>query len=227
MTTTELIHPRKKPAPLPLPALHRIVLDWLAKQPARVFDFVEVAEGAGLKRAQTEHVLADLRHQKYGAILSLMAPDGLKLRPRHAYLPAKSHARAGYAPVAEADATAAEHPTVIAHRAALTAHHATQARLAAERAEQQAERGQAIGTYRKRQLDARAKAAAARAELPDRYVTGMAVPLGAASNVAPKAPSSKLAAKEPPPAPAGEPETAAPTPPPEEVGVTYKKKGTK
>lgn len=158
----------------PLPADHRVLLDWLCRQPARVFDFTEVADGTKMKRGEVEKVLRDLRHQRFGAVLADKGPDGFSLRPRFAYLPAKSKAREGYPAVTDTTVEGVEHPALTA---AKNAHKAEQERLA-EEAKKRSEEGRRIGAvaanYKKAKADAREKAAAnaaPRTKLP-REVTG-------------------------------------------------------
>lgn len=205
----------------PLPPQHRIVLDWLCRQPAQVFDFADVADQLKMKRGEIEKVIGDLRHQRFGALLALRGPDGLKLRDRHAYLPHASPARAGYAPVPELPATAAEHPTITAMKKAQVEAKEQAARAEVERKAEIAQRGAIHEAFRKRKLDARAKVVESRrAELDHRYHTGYAEPLGPAP-VAPPVPSAVAApVAVAAPAPLLVEEPLAPT-------VAYKKKGPK
>jgi hypothetical protein len=178
----------------PLPPQHRIVLDWLCRQPAMVHDFADVADALNMKRGEIEKCIADLKHQTYGAPLKLFGPDGFKLRPRHAYLPHESPARREYPPVPEVPPDVAEHPTIVAMRNAVVEEQTRLRDEAAGRTERIAARGAVAEAYRQRKLDARAKAAAAKlASTDDRYRTGFAEPpLGgmAPSSAAPLAPSS-------------------------------------
>lgn len=161
-----------------LPANHRIVLDWLCRQPARVFDFVEVADACKIKRGKVEVVLRDLQHQRFGAPLKLADPNGLPLRARHAYLPADAPARAGYPPVPKADVPVVEHPTVIAMRKAAEERAAVAAKQAAEAAAEGAERVRTHAAYKKAKQTAREKAATEkpRRTAEGRDVTGYALP---------------------------------------------------
>lgn len=179
----------------PLPPDHRIVLDWLAKQPAKVFDFADIAEALKMKRGKVEDVIVDLKHQRFGAPLALVAPDGTRLRARHAFLPHDSVARTGYAPVEPADDTAAEHPTLVEQRRARE----EQARKDEEAREEARlaglARAEAHHGYRKRKLEAREKAADETPRRGDHFVTGYSevAPLGG-DTVDPNAPTTAAAA---------------------------------
>lgn len=121
-----MARPQRKTSPLSNDA--RVVLDALCKQPARIFDFTEVAVLAKVKRPVAEAAIRELRHQRYGAHLADVGPDGLRLRSRFAYLPVDAAARAGYGKLEHPDKVQAEHPAVSAQRV-----------QAAERAAQQVE----------------------------------------------------------------------------------------
>jgi hypothetical protein len=75
---------------------YRAVLDWICRQPARVYDFSEIAEALKLKRGFVEKALTELKHQRCGCILSVVGPFGEPLRSRHAYLPASAPIRKEY-----------------------------------------------------------------------------------------------------------------------------------
>lgn len=96
----------------------RIVMDWLVHKEPRVYDFTEVATGCGLKRAVVERALNELRAGRSGGHLKSVGPDGLRLRQRHAYLPADAEVRRGFPKFAPVLAEVAEHPTVKALRLA-------------------------------------------------------------------------------------------------------------
>jgi|GEM_PF-2941136 len=160
----------------PLQPQHQIVLDWLCRQPAKVWDFAEVADATKIKRGDMEGIITDLRHQHHGSILSTTGPDGGKLRPRHAYLPASSKHRSRYPAVAPVPADAVEHPTIVAMR---TAEREERERIAGEERERRAriaDRGEVHEQYRARKEEARARAALNAKAPPDRFVTGYSPP---------------------------------------------------
>lgn len=99
----------RKPKVMP-PDL-RVVLDWLCRQPARVFDFSEVADALKMKRAEVEKAFGRLRHQDFGGHLTSRGPDGNPLRNRFAYLPPDAKCRSGYAVIEHPKAAFAPHPT--------------------------------------------------------------------------------------------------------------------
>lgn len=211
MTTAVATAPKRPPPPTkPLPPIHLVVLDWLCKQPAKVYDFADVAEALNLKRGEVENVIGDLQHQRFGALLATMTPNGMRLRRRHAYLPAKSPARTGYPPVEDVPAEAFTHPTLLATERAKKEALEAAARAVIEEQKTLFSRAEAHGMYRKRKLDAREKAKAENPPkpLPERFVTGM-VTLG------PPAPSPTDAPDAP---------SALIEPPPESPPATYKKK---
>lgn len=214
-----------------LPADHRIVLDWLCRQPARVFDFVEVADATKLKRGKIEIVLRDLQHQRFGAVLKLQTPDGLPLRSRHAFLPAGSEARKGYPACAPFTPSGAEHPTIIAMRKAAEERAEAQKLIDEERKKEGEERARSHATYVRQKDAARAKAAA---EKPKRDPTGREFtgyatnpePLGpaaAAGNAAPPSIAPLLVPTTPPPAVAAVPSTDT-EPVTHALAPVYKKK---
>ncbi len=187
-----------------LPASHRVILDWLCRQPCRVYDFAEIADATKSKRGEVENVLRDLQHQRFGGLLKLTAPDGLRLRARHAFLPHDSPARVGYPACAPPDPTQAEHPTVRQIRI----NREEQAKAGSEAAAKAAESGELRKVqhlaYKKAKHDAREKAAENRPTKAERQTTGYAlpeVPLGppgpapspvaAPAAKAPKAPASR------------------------------------
>jgi hypothetical protein len=212
----------------PLPPQHRVILDWLCKRPARVYDFADIAESTQMKRHDVEGVIADLKHQRHGAHLALFGPDGLKLRPRHAYLPAVSTARAGYPAVEAVPLTEAEHPTLVALRASKLA-----AKLQAEAAEKErwaaaTAKGQVHADYLARKVEARAKKVASR-EKEGRFRTGYSETLGPPAPAAIAAPSSVAAPAPPAPSSLALPSVLAVEDEvtPVEPMSTYKKKGSK
>lgn len=75
---------------------HRAVLDWLARRPAQVFDFAEVAREMNIKRGVAEEAIIALKHPRNGAHLIGVGPDGTQLRARHAYLPPHADIRKDY-----------------------------------------------------------------------------------------------------------------------------------
>lgn len=208
-----------------LPADHRIVLDWLCRQPARVFDFVEVSDACKIKRGKVEIVLRDLQHQRFGAVLKLQTPDGLPLRSRHAFLPAGSEARKGYPAVEPFAPSGAEHPTIVAMRRAAEERAEAQRLIDEERRKEGEERLRSHATYVRQKDAAREKAAAEKPKRDPtgREFTGYAVtePLGPAAAAGNKAPSSAAPVLVPAPAAVVAPATvesdAAPAP-------VYKKK---
>ena len=78
---------------------HRTVLDWLCRQPARVFDFSEVADAIGVKRSLVESAIMALRNPRLGGHLSGIGPDALPLRERYAFLPAHAPIRKEFPPL--------------------------------------------------------------------------------------------------------------------------------
>jgi hypothetical protein len=177
-----------------LPADHRVVLDWLARAPCRVYDFAELADALKMKRGAVEQVLRDLQHQRFGSVLKLRAPDGLPLRSRHAFLPHDSAARVGYPACAPPDMTAKEHPTVRQIRLNREA----AAKAGAEAAEALriagATRQQTHVAYTKAKVEAREKARQTRPDTKKgRNVTGYAMPVEPLGP--PVAPSSLLASQ--------------------------------
>lgn len=210
-----------------LPADHRIVLDWLCRQPARVFDFVEVADATKIKRGKIEIVLRDLQHQRFGAILKLQTPDGLPLRSRHAFLPAGSEARKGYPTCAPFEPSGAEHPTIVAMRKATEERAEAQRLVDEERKKEGEERARSHATYVRQKDAAREKAAA---EKPKRDPTGREFtgyattePLGPAAAAGNKAASSIAPTLAPTLAPAAPVDTENP-PVTHVLAPVYKKK---
>ncbi len=148
-----------KIAKKPLPPTHRVILDHLCKSPARVFDFTEVAEATKAKRGDVEKIIRDLRHQRFGSLLSDVDPTGFKLRPRFAYLPASSPARVGYAAVADTTVTGAEHPALAATKRASEVERVRLEGEAAQRRENGMANAVMTANYKKAKADARASAA--------------------------------------------------------------------
>jgi len=87
---------------------YRTVLDWLCRQPARVYDFSEIADALKLKRGFVEKAIESLRHQRSGCILSVVGPFGEPLRSRHAYLPKDAPIRKEYPPLEHPELKPAE-----------------------------------------------------------------------------------------------------------------------
>lgn len=164
-------------------AEHQAVLKWLCEQPAKVHDFADIhdamtAKGLKILRNRIEPILSDLRHERYGAVLATHGPDGMRLRPRHAYLKADSPARKGYPPVDPLPDDATDHPTLVAVKRAAADKAAQDAAAKAAESARLLQRSEAHGAYRKRKLDARAQAEFDKPPRTnkDRYVTGFADP---------------------------------------------------
>ena len=182
----------------PFPPQHRVVLDWLCRQPASVHDFADVADAVKIKRGEMEQIFADLRHQRWGAPLALRGPDGIKLRPRHAYLPPDSPARKGYPAPPAAPIEHKEHPTITAMRIAVEEERVRKETEERVRLAEIAERGEVAAGYRQRKNEARAaaKVAADDAPKPERFVTGYSPPQPEVVKVAPKPAVSSAPAPE-------------------------------
>ena len=123
---------------------HRMVLDWLCRNPARIVGFDEVAEALNVKRGIVERAFTALKHQRYGSLLPLEGPHGDVLRPRHAWLPPDAPVRALFPKIEHptehskpARVERAHRPTVV--RAAVAAD-AKSARLATLQAKKEAKR---------------------------------------------------------------------------------------
>ncbi len=101
---------------------YRAVLDWICRQPSRVYDFTEIADALKLKRGFVENAIATLKHQRHGSILAVQGPFGDALRSRHAYLPKDAPIRAEYAPL--------EHPELTPETAAAKPQKASSVRSA-------------------------------------------------------------------------------------------------
>jgi hypothetical protein len=188
-----MLEPRKQ-----LPPSYRVVLDWLCRQPARVFDFADVADALKMKRGEIEKIIGELRHQRWGAPLALVGPGNIRLRPRHAFLPHDSKFRAGFPPVEAPSNDVPEHSTIIAMKRAEEEAKAEAARAAADERKIREERGAVWADYQARKKAAREKAEAEKPKKGEdpRFRSGFAEqndPIGVPA--APLAPSAALPKK--------------------------------
>jgi hypothetical protein len=134
-----MARPKQPPVVISPPA--RIILEWLAQRPCRVYDFAEVAAAVNLKRAVVERAIVELRSPRSGGHLKSKTDGGLLLRGRHAYLPRDAQVRARYPDVLHPpEGSASEHPSVLALRSAGEERAAKNAEIEARRAEKLAER---------------------------------------------------------------------------------------
>lgn len=103
----------------------KAVLDYLCTQPAKVHDFAEIADaitldgGLKIKRGMVQQAISELRTGRTGDHLKDLGPDGMRLRARHAYLPASSPARADFPVIEHPPEALIEHPSVVALRTAV------------------------------------------------------------------------------------------------------------
>lgn len=145
-------------------AVARLVLQWLCKQPAQVFDFSDVADGVKLKRGIVQQAINELRTGRTGDHLKAIGPDGLRLRARHAYLPATSPERSNYPALEHPTVGVAEHPSVVALRDAVTSQAAEKQKSDDER---RAENEARLIVVRAEKLDRRIQRVRMRAGLED------------------------------------------------------------
>ncbi len=94
-TTTQKIEPNLIDRS-PLKPEHKEVLDWLCRNPSRVYEAEEVAEALKRKPSAVERCFSALKHQRFGAFLPTFGPYGDVLRERKAWLPAEAPVRAMY-----------------------------------------------------------------------------------------------------------------------------------